>query len=852
MKRSLLRSIMAFALVAVSTFAYGQGTASVKGRLLDSENGEGVYGATIFIVGTTRGATSDVDGNFRVTGLSGNVTLKISFIGFETIEITREVSQDIDLGDINLVSTTLGLGQVEVIASVATERKTPVAISTINAGQIVERASNQEFPELLKSTPGVYATKSGGGFGDSRVNIRGFNAENVAVLINGVPVNDMENGRVYWSNWAGLTDVTSSMQVQRGLGASKVAVPSIGGTINILTKTTDATEGGNVSFATGNNNYKKTSFAVSTGLTETDWAVSLAAAKTTGDGFVDGTWFEGYNYFFNVTKKINDNHILSLTGFGAPQKHGQRESRKSINYWRNAPNKLTSNPDYGILNGEILSVEDNFYHKPQVSLNHYWTIDEKSELSTAVYVSKGTGGGGGSLGFSTSSAPRIAGEYSPLDFRALITENEQNVDGSATNALRASRNDHEWYGVLSTYSTELNSNLTLLAGLDLRSYKGIHFREVTNLLGADYYLDDSDINNPNKAVKVGDKYSYYNDGIVNWTGGFGQLEYSKDKLTAFFSGAISNTGYKRIDHFVYLDSDPARESDFQNFIGFQTKGGVNYNLTANHNVFANVGYFEKAPIFDNVFQNFKNDVNPDAVNEKILSYELGYGYRAGAFSANVNVYRTQWKDRAFVKGLPSTNGGDYFANLTGVNAVHQGAEFDFVYKPTTSFRLTGMLSLQDNEWQNDLSNVQVFEGQTPIGNPFDLNIAGLKVGDAAQTTAALGVEYFLVPDVKVSLDYNYYSNLYAQFDPLSRETSDLGGGTAAQAWKAPAFSTLDLRLKYDFKFGDFDATLFGNVNNVLDTEYIMDAIDGSDHNAATASVWFGQGRTWTAGIRVKF
>ena len=37
-------------------------------------------------------------------------------------------------------------------------------------------------------------------------------------MINGVPVNDMENGRVYWSNWAGLSDVTSSMQVQRGLG----------------------------------------------------------------------------------------------------------------------------------------------------------------------------------------------------------------------------------------------------------------------------------------------------------------------------------------------------------------------------------------------------------------------------------------------------------------------------------------------------------------------------------------------------------------------------------------------------------------------------------------------------------
>ena len=107
--------------------------------------------------------------------------------------------------------------------SFAVDRKTPVAVSTIKADVIENKLGTQEFPEILKSTPGVYATKSGGGFGDGRLNLRGFNSENVAVMINGVPVNDMENGRVYWSNWAGLSDVTSAMQVQRGLGASKVS-----------------------------------------------------------------------------------------------------------------------------------------------------------------------------------------------------------------------------------------------------------------------------------------------------------------------------------------------------------------------------------------------------------------------------------------------------------------------------------------------------------------------------------------------------------------------------------------------------------------------------------------------------
>jgi len=197
--------------------------------------------------------------------------------------------------------------------SFAIDRKTPVAVSTIRAADIERKLGSQEFPEILKSTPGVYATKSGGGFGDGRINMRGFNSENVAVMINGVPVNDMENGRVYWSNWAGLSDVTSAMQVQRGLGAAKVAVPSIGGTINILSKTSDIEKGGNILASTGNDGFQKYGFTLSTGLMDNGLAASVSFSKTSGEGYVDGTQFEGYNYFVNLTKEINDNHKISFT-----------------------------------------------------------------------------------------------------------------------------------------------------------------------------------------------------------------------------------------------------------------------------------------------------------------------------------------------------------------------------------------------------------------------------------------------------------------------------------------------------------------------------------------------------------
>ena len=149
------------------------------------------------------------------------------------------------------------MNEVEVIADIAKERMTPVAATTISATYIEQNLGNQEFPEILRNTPSVYVTKEGGGFGDSRINVRGFEQNNIAVMINGVPVNDMETGWVYWSNWSGLADVTNKMQVQRGLGASKLAIPAVGGTINILTNAAEFKKGGNVSTSIGNDGYTK-------------------------------------------------------------------------------------------------------------------------------------------------------------------------------------------------------------------------------------------------------------------------------------------------------------------------------------------------------------------------------------------------------------------------------------------------------------------------------------------------------------------------------------------------------------------------------------------------------------------
>ena len=855
MKKILLLLIAsAFSITTVS----GQSTTVIG--TLNGENGTLIIGASIVIQGTTIGTVTDINGDFTLkTDKTGNQKLTISYIGFTTIikEVTLN-NGTVKLGTIIMAIEDIGLDEIVVLASIAIDRKTPVAVSTIKAELIEAKIGSQEFPEILKSTPGVYTTKVGGGYGDGRINLRGFNSDNVGVLINGVPVNDMENGHVYWSNWAGLSDAARNIQIQRGLGASKIALPSIGGTINIISKASDKKKGGNVYVGVGNNNYEKRGLVLSTGLMDNGLAVTISISETKGNGYVEGTQFKGFSYFANVSKKINNNHEIDFTIVGAKQRHGQRQSRMTVQKFEAAESGIRYNNDWGYLDGQVTHVEDNFYHKPQMSLNDYLTINDKIDLSTAIYYSSGTGGGGGVAGSSFNDYRTSKGYY---DLEGMRNENQAlaSLGLPSSRYMRASRNDHRWYGILSTLNYELNSNLNIQFGVDGRKYVGSHFREITNLLGGDYVLDNSDDHKANRLLKVGDKFSYNNDGKVGWLGVFTQIEYSKDKLSAFATINYSKTTYQRVD---FYNADFTETSDKVKYTNFGIKGGLNYNLTDNHNIFFNTGFFDKAPFFEASFQNFTNKINAKAENQKITSIELGYGYRSSKFNANVNIYRTAWKDRTFTSNFNAQNGERFIANILGVDALHQGIELDFKYTPISKLTLTGMASVGDWRWKNDLEDVNVFDDAQNLVGTVNLYIGNIHVGNAAQTTIALGAGYEIFSDFNIGFDFNYYDNLYASYDPTKRDDVALKG---QDVWKLPAWGIVDLNVKYDIDIAGFNTKFFLNVNNISDTKYIADANDGGvydEHDelgrggqltkADGGLVYYGFGRTWNLGIKLKF
>ena len=908
MSNKLLLSAL---LMGCATCATAQ---TVSGHIVD-EMGESVIGATIAVKGTELRATTNIDGDFTINANGRGNTIVLSYIGYKPLELTFKGNTN--FGEVVMEEDAKELRDVTVTGQVAIARKTPVAATTISEEFIEERLGTKEFPEVLKSTPGVHANKVGGGWGDSEIYMRGFDNTNIAVMINGVPMNDCENQTVYWSNWAGLSDVTRHMQTQRGLGASKVSAPSVGGTINIITKSLEAKRGGSFSYSHGNDGANKLMFSVSSGMSKNGWAFTLLGGRSWGNGYIQGTDYLGYNYFANISKRINDQHQLSLTVTGAPQSHYQRASKYgalTIQGWKDVEKRYGAgyryNPTYGFdANGQRYSGDYNSYHKPQISLNHMWQINEKSNLSTVVYTSIGRGyGNSGQANGTAWEWNGLSGSSSYSDFRGAnygeLSMTFRNPDGTfnygafqeinATSQtgsayiMTKSKNYHQWYGGVSTYSIDFTPEISFYGGLDLRYYKGTHTNDIIDLMGGEYYIDnyrsqvDATMNangaNPAwvyKKLGIGDAVYRDYDSYI-WNGGaFFQAEYSKNAFSAFVSGSLSGTGYSRYDRLFY---DKAHaQSDWKGYMGGTIKGGANYNFNRHHNAFFNVGYISRAPKFAyGAFMSpqASHATNPNAHNEKIFSAEVGYGYHNNWAEVKVNGYITKWMDKTMTKSGTMDNQTEYYMNMTGVDALHMGIELEGKLTPVKWFEATGMLSLGNWKWINNAKGYAYDEAGRPLTSMGDLasgvgapdhawasiNLDGVRVGGSAQTTAALGLTFKPFEGARIGLDWNYYGRNYAYYE-FSGSNLSLGKElNVLDPWKIPAASQFDLRASYKFKIGGVQATLMGNVDNLFNYRYISKAWNpssqmGTSPTAATAEniyCFYSFGRTYNVRLKINF
>jgi hypothetical protein len=712
----------------------------VFGQVVTGFVGEGdkpLVGANVVIDGTELGGVTDSEGKFTIETGSGTFDVTASYIGYVTLTKSVTVGDIVASVSFNLETDVVAMTALEVLASRA-DKTTPVAYTTVDKEEMEIRLGSQDIPMILNTTPSVYATGQGGGAGDARINVRGFNQRNVAVMINGVPQNDMENGWVYWSNWDGVGDATTSIQMQRGLSAVNLATPSIGGTMNIITDPAQHEKGGKVKQEVGEGGFLKSTINYNSGLMLDDkLAVSGTIVRKTGDGFIDGTWTDAWAYYLGTSYQMNDDHRFELYAIGAPQRHGQNLYKQNIaTYSQELAGSIDGYNDSAYVEGEkfeheagrffnqnvapidpdykgqqywymygarttdryssnFLNERENFFHKPLVNLNHFYDINEDMRLSSVLYWSGGSGGGTGTYG-SVSRTPAIEGNawYSSSpwmwDWNAEIEQNSANVDSAfsdvenrSTGILRNSINRQNTYGLISKLNYDVSDELEVQIGIDWRTAGIEHAREVRDLLGGDYYVDYADDNaSDGKVVRLGDIIAYHNETTVNWLGAFLQGKYDTEKINLYGMGGISTIGYTYEDHFALnVDEDGNTIDNFvkaPSITTFQVKGGARYNLDDRLSTFVNAGYVQKPPILDNVIDYDGNvSTNPD--NEKFISTEVGGEYRSDLVAIKGSYYNTQWKDRNLTKSVTTGQGdsGDTdIIYLTGVDQSHSGFEIE--------------------------------------------------------------------------------------------------------------------------------------------------------------------------------
>ena len=882
-----IRNLIVLFMVTTGLFAQ-----SIMGTVYDA-NSRPLEGANVVLVGTDLGDIANDSGAYAMISVpAGSYELTASFIGYSPITKTIVVGEEDVMTHFILEVGGLALSDVEVLASRASD-KTPVAFTNVTKEEFETRLGSQDIPMILNTTPSVYATQQGGGAGDARINIRGFNQRNIAVMINGVPQNDMENGWVYWSNWDGVGDTAASIQVQRGLSAVNLATPSIGGTMNIITDPTSFEKGGKFKQEAGEGGFIKTTFNYNTGLILNDkLALSGTIVRKTGDGIIDGTWTDAWAYYLGASYAVSDKQRFEMYAIGAPQRHGQNLYKQNIatysqelagdidgydtdafaegnkfeteagrffnqnvapidpsytgkQYWymygANTTNRYSSN---------FLNERENFFHKPLVNINHFLELNDKTRLSSVFYWSGGSGGGTGTYG-SVSRMPAVAGERwyasSPWtwDWNAEIAQNSDNIDENfstaenrSTGILRNSINRQDTYGLISKLNYVVNPELELQFGLDWRTAGIEHAREVRDLLGGDYYVDYADDNfEEGKVVKLGDIIAYHNETTVDWIGGFAQFNYTTDKLNLYGMGGLSSIEYSYQDWFT-VEQELVKADPIQTY---QLKGGVMYDVNPDMNVFFNTGLVEKAPILDNVID-YSGNVATDPDNEKFLHNEFGVNYRLGKLGVNASAYMTDWQDRNLTKSVSTGQGSSGDTDiifLRGVNQKHSGVEIETNYMVNDMLDLLFVASFGNWKFDGDAEgtyqeNEYNSEGQVTgfTTTEYAYALDGLYVGDMPQTAYVLGVTLKPVKGLMVQAIHKTYDKNYSDWSPGAREfdgTND--DADRAQVYEAPGYSKLDLHMSYKLpQVKGLDMTLNGHIFNVLDEVFVQDAVDNSQYN----------------------
>ena len=423
--------LLLIVLLTVSIAALSAATGNIAGKVISEETGEGATGIAVSLDGSGVGAMTNRNGGYIIKNVPvGNYTLSVRHIGHEPVDIPVTVlGGETIIVNITLEVKPLAIEGLTVSANRAVKRETPIAFSSLDEEELSNRYTTQDVPQLMDDVPGLFATSSG--LGESEISMRGFDADKIQILINGIPVNDPESQQVYWSNWTGLASNVKNVQVQRGSGSSLYGSGAFGGSVNIETMGssidreievrtsvgTYVTDDKIADGRGGKESYNPVNYNVITRyrsgmLNDGKFNYSLMAERKGGDSYINGTNYDGWSFAIEAATLIGA-HSLNYSLIGAPQKHNQAR-------------KVSDPMLYDALGREYnrnnTPTQENYYFKPQFSVRDEWTISETQKMMTNVFFTMGKGGGkylyndtfDGDLRFGNVPTGEIG--YQPVDY----------------------------------------------------------------------------------------------------------------------------------------------------------------------------------------------------------------------------------------------------------------------------------------------------------------------------------------------------------------------------------------------------------------------------------------------------
>ena len=789
--------------------AFAQQTV-VKGSVNDLTSNQPLAGVVITFEGALLSTDTDASGGFV---FSSNIPL-----GEQVLSLSKDGYMVARYPIVVNDGKTLDIQDMMMSIDTSLDDFFTITLSDDELNDDTSGADN--ISGLLSSSQDVFQRAAAFEFSSSFFRVRGLNSDNGNVLMNGIEMNKIYNGRPQWSNWGGLNDVLRNQELTTGLAPSSYNFGGILGTTNINLRASEYRSGGRVTYSSSNRSYTNRVMATyASGLVEGGWSYAFSLGRRWGnEGFQDGTFYNANSFFVSVEKKINDKHSLNFTGFYTPNKRGKSSPNTQEVY---DLKNIKYNEYWGYQDGEKRNSRIKRIAEPVLMLNHYWDVTDKTSLNTNIGYQFGelgnsrldyAGGANPSPAYyqglpsyflADTDGPDLAGAYSAyqnftedgqLDWNRLYDANvTNNITGdNAAYVLYEDRSDDTQLSVNTIINSEVSEHVTLNAAVNYKRLKSHNFAEIIDMLGSTtgYLNVDSfdqvqfDLQNPNQIVGEGDTFRYNYNLEANIVSMFAQAQFKYNKVDFFLAVSNTKTSYQREGLYqseVYEDNSLGKGEKVE-FSGIGAKGGLTYKFSGKHLLVANAGYLTKAPTIRNTFSNSRDNhaiVGDQSgfgiTEEKITSFDLNYIYRSPIVKARLTGYFTKMQDANevsfyYADGISGVDSGTAFVQevLEGIDKRHLGIEFGIEAQVTPTIKLTGVASVGQYTYDNNPNLLLTSSDFTDGLNFGEANLKDYKIAGGPQRAASLGFEYRDPNYWWFGTTANFMSNAYVDVSPLTR------------------------------------------------------------------------------------